>query len=188
MKYPPALASAVFFWMPITYALLPVFPYSGPALFTAVLIATCALSIAGILLILSGTFTKPVQRYFVVPLILDLLAVLTAGVLLALSGGSIPRGVPEFCWAGWAAGILLLAPCSLAVFSAVPADPRVRSASIALTAIMCVPAAIALALLVRDFPHGMFESALGIMAIYWIVCMPVIGVCYLAMAWHAKDG
>lgn len=188
MKYPPALASAVFFWMPITYALLPVFPYGGPVLFTAVLIATCALSIAGILLLLSGKFTKPVRRYLVVPLILDLFAVLMAGVLLALSGGSISRGVPESCWAGWAAGVLLLAPCSLAVFSAAPADPRVRSVSIALTAIMCIPAATAMVLLVRDVPHGMFESALGIMAIYWIVCMPVIGVCYLAMAWNAKDG
>jgi hypothetical protein len=189
MKYPLALASAVFFWMPVTYALLLVFPYSGPTLFTTVLIATCALSIAGILLILlSGKFTKPVQRYFIVPLILDLLAVLMSGVFLVIIGGSIPRGVPEPCWAGWAAGILLLAPCTMAVFYAIPADPRIRSGSLALTAIMCVPAAIAMIILVRDFPHGMFESALGIMAIYWIVCMPVIGVCYLAMAWNAKNG
>jgi uncharacterized protein YhhL (DUF1145 family) len=189
MKYPLALASAVFFWMPVTYALLLVFPYSGPTLFTTVLIATCALSIAGILLILlSEKFTKPVQRYFIVQLILDLLAVLMSGVLLALIGGSIPRGIPESCWAGWAAGILLLAPCSMAVFYVIPADQRVRSVSIALTAIMCAPATIAMVILVRDFPHGMFESALGMMAIYWIACMPVIGVCYLAMAWDAKDG
>ena len=189
MKYPLALVSGVFFWMPVTYALLPIFPYSGPVLFTAVLIATCALSVAGILLILfSGEFVKPVQRHLVVPLILDLLVVLMSGVLLALIGGSIPRGIPESCWAGWAAGILLLAPCSMAVFYVIPADQRVRSVSIALTAIMCVPATIAMFILVRDFPHGMFESALGMMAIYWIACMPVIGVCYLAMAWDAKDG
>lgn len=188
MKYSLVLASAVFFWMPVTYALLLVFPYSGPVLFTAVLIATCALSIAGILLILlSGKFTKPVQRYLVVPLILDLLAVLMSGVFLVIIGGSIPRGIPESCWACWAAGILLLAPCSMAVFHAIPADSRVRFVSIALTAIMCVPAITAMVILVRDFPHGMFESALGMMAIYWIVCMPVIGVCYLAMAWNAKD-
>ncbi len=189
MNYPLALASAVFFWMPVTYALLPVFPYSGPVLVTTVLVATCALSTAGILLILlSGKFTKPVQRYLVVPLILDLLAVLVSGVLLALIGGSIPRGIPESCWAGWAAGILLLAPCSMAVSYAIPVDQRVRSVSIALTAIMCVPATIAMIILVRDYPRGMFESALGMMAIYWIVCMPVIGICYLAMAWNAKDG
>lgn len=189
MNYPLALASAVFFWMPVTYALLPVFPYNGPVLFTAVLIATCALSIAGILLILlSGKFTKPVQRYFIVLLILDLLAVLMSGVLLVIIGGSIPRGIPESCWASWAAGILLLAPCSIAVFYAIPTDQRVRSVSITLTAIMCVPATIAMVILVRDYPHGMFESALGMMAIHWIVCMPVIGVCYLAMAWNAKGG
>ena len=188
MKYPLALASAVFFWMPVTYVLLLVFPYSGPVLFTVVLIATCALSLAGgIRLILSGKFTKPVRWYLVVPLILDLLAILMLGVFLVLIGESIPRGIPESCWASWAAGILLLAPCSMAVFYAIPADQRVRSVSIALTAIMCVPATTAMAILVRDFPHGMFESALGMMAIYWIACMPVIGACYLAMAWNAKD-
>jgi hypothetical protein len=189
MKYSLALASAVFFWMPVTYALLLIYPYSGPVLFTAVLIATCTLSIAGMLLtLLSGKFMKPVQRYLVVPLILDLLAVLMLGVFLVLIGGSIPRGIPESYWASWAAGTLLLAPCSMAVFYAIPADQRVKSVSIALTAIMCVPATTAMVILVRDFPHGMFESALGMMAIYWIVCMPVIGVCYLAMAWNAKDG
>jgi hypothetical protein len=188
MKYLLALTSAVFFWMPVTYALLLVFPYSGPFLFTAVLIATCALSIAGTLFILSGRFTKPVQRYLVVPLVLDLLAVLMFGVLLVLIGGSIPRGIPESGLIGWAAGILLLAPCSMAVFYAISADRRIQSVSIALTAIMCVPAATAMVFMIRDFPHGTFESALGLMAVYWILCMPVIGACYLAMAWYAKDG
>jgi hypothetical protein len=72
------------------------------------------------------------------------------------------------------------------VFSVVPAHPRVRSVSIALTAVMCVPAAVALVLLIMDYPYGTFESALGPMAFYWILCMPIIGACYLAMAWYAK--
>jgi len=187
MKYLLALTSAVFFWMPVTYALLLVFPYSGPFLFTAVLIATCALSIASTLFILSGRFTKPVQRYLVVPLVLDLLAVLMFGVLLVLIGGSIPRGIPESGLIGLAAGILLLAPCSIALFYSTPAASRARSVSIALTAIMCIPAATAMVFMIRDFPHGTFESALGLMAVYWIVCMPIIGICYLVTAWYANN-
>jgi hypothetical protein len=189
MKYPLALASAIFFWMPVTYALLLVFPYSGPFMLTAVPTATSIISIAGVLLILSGIFTKPVQRYLIVPIILDLLAVFGLGVFLLLTGeGAIPGSTPEPGWTAWAAGILLLAPCSLGVFSVVPAHPRVRSVSIALTAVMCVPAAVALVLLIMDYPYGTFESALGPMAFYWILCMPIIGACYLAMAWYAKAG
>ena len=187
VKYPLVLTSAIFFWMPVTYALLLVFPYSGPFLLTAILITMCTLSIAGTLLILLGRFTKPLQRYFIFPLILDLLAILMFGVFLFRIGGSISRGIPGSGWIGLAAGILLLAPCSIALFYAIPAASRARSVSIALTAIMCIPAATAMVFMIRDFPHGTFESALGLMAVYWIVCMPIIGICYLAMAWYAND-
>lgn len=187
VKYPLVLTSAVFFWMPVTYALLLVFPYSGPFLLTAILITMCTLSIAGTLLILLGRFTKPLQRYFIFPLILDLLAILMFGVFLFLIGGSIPRGIPGLGWIGWAAGILLLAPCSIALFYATPAASRARSVSIALTAIMCIPAATALVILIQDFLHNTIDSSLGLMAVYWIVCMPIIGICYLAMAWYAND-
>jgi len=188
MKYSLALASAIFFWMPVTYALLLVFPYSGPFMLTAVPTVTCTISIAGVLLILSGRFTKPVQRYFIVPIILDLLAIFVLGMFLLFNGeGAVPGSTPEAGWTAWAAGILLLAPCSLGVFSVVPAHPRVRSISVALTAIMCVPAAVALVILIKDYPYGTFEAALGPMAFYWILCMPIIGACYLAMAWFAND-
>jgi hypothetical protein len=114
MKYPLALASAIFFWMPVTYALLLVFPYSGPFMITAVPTAMSIISIAGVLLILSGRFTKLVQLYLIVPIILDLLAVLGLGIFLLLAGeGAIPGSAPEPGWTGWTAGILLLAPCSL---------------------------------------------------------------------------
>mgnify|MGYP006874221729 FL=1 len=187
VKYPLVLTSAIFFWMPVTYALLLVFPYSGPFLLTAILITMCTLSIAGTLLILLGRFTKPLQRYFIFPLILDLLAILMFGVFLFRIGGSISRGIPGSGWIGLAAGILLLAPCSIALFYAIPAASRARSVSIALTAIMCIPAATALVILIQDFLHNTFDSALGLMAVYWIVCMPIIGICYLAMAWYAND-
>ena len=187
VKYPLVLTSAIFFWMPVTYALLLVFPYSGPFLLTAILITMCTLSIAGTLLILLGRFTKPLQRYFIFPLILDLLAILMFGVFLFRIGGSISRGIPGSGWIGLAAGILLLAPCSIALFYSPPAASRARSVSIALTAIMCIPAATALVILIQDFLHNTFDSALGLMAVYWIVCMPIIGICYLAMAWYAND-
>jgi len=187
VKYPLVLTSAIFFWMPVTYALLLVFPYSGPFLLTAILITMCTLSIAGTLLILLGRFTKPLQRYFIFPLILDLLAILMFGVFLFLIGGSISRGIPGSGWIGLAAGILLLAPYSIALFYSTPAASRARSVSIALTAIMCIPAATALVILIQDFLHNTFDSALGLMAVYWIVCMPIIGICYLAMAWYAND-
>lgn len=88
---------------------------------------------------------------------------------------------------GWADGILLLAPCSIAWFYATPADNRARSVSIVLTAITCIPATTALVILIQDFLHSTFDSALGLLAVYWIVCMPIIGVWYLAMAWCAND-
>jgi len=188
MKYPLVIESAVFFWMPVTYVLLLGYPYSGPFLFTAVPTAICAVSIAGSLFFLSGRFTETTRRYYVIPLFLDLLAVFALGAIIVITGkGEIPGSVPDIVWAGWEAGTLLLAPCSFAVFLAMPAAPRVRYVACAITAIICAPVAIALGLLIKDYPYGIFESAIGLMSLYWIAFMPAIGVCYLAMAWYAKS-
>ncbi len=125
--------------------------------------------IAGTLFILSGRFTETTRRYYVIPLFLDLLAVFALGAIIVITGkGEIPGSVPDIVWTGWAAGTLLLAACFLAVFLAMPAAPRIRYVACAITAIICAPVAIALGLLIKDYPYGIFESAIGLMSLYWI--------------------
>jgi hypothetical protein len=189
MKCSWALVSAIFFWMPLTYAFLLVFPYNGPFLIGSVLITTCAISLAGTLLILSGKSRIPVKQYLVIPLALDLIIIFTLGIrLFLIEKGMILNGFSEpSWWTAWAAGILFLAPCSLLAFFGMPADWKGRSVSLALSAIICAPAALALVFVLMDYQHGNFESFFGPMALYWIVCMPVIGLCYIVTATYFKD-
>jgi hypothetical protein len=182
MKYPLVMASVIFFWMPLVYALIFIFPYSGPFLFFGVLVVTCTISAVGALLILFGRCREPARRFPVVLFTLDLLVILIFRVVGFLQDGSVIGSISESVWA---AGLLLLAPCSLVVFNSIPADRKVRVVTIALTLVICAPAAIALILLVQGFPHA-FDPALGLMALYWIAGMPVIGACYLAFAVYAK--
>jgi len=182
MKYPLVMASVIFFWMPLVYAFTFIFPYRGPFLFFGVLVVACTISAVGASLILVERCMGSARRFPVVLFTLDLLVILIFRVVGFLYEGSVIGSISESVWA---AVLLLLAPCSLVVFNSIPADRTVRFVTIALTLVICVPATIALILVVQGFPHA-FDPALGLMALYWIAGMPVIGACFLAFATYAK--
>ena len=151
MKYPLVMASVIFFWMPLVYAFTFIFPYSGPFLFFGVLVVACTISGVGASLILSGRCREPARRFPFVLFTLDLLVILIFRVVDVLRQGSVVGSISESVWA---AGLLLLAPCSLVVFNSIPADRKVRFVSIALTLVICAPATLALILVVQGFPHA----------------------------------
>lgn len=182
MKYPLVMASVIFFWMPLVYAFTFIFPYRGQFLFFGLLVVACAISVVGASLILVERCMGSACRFPVVLFTLDLLIILIFRVVDVLQQGSVVGSISESVWA---AGLLLLAPCSLGVFNSLPSDRKVRFISIALTLVICAPAIIALILVVQGFPHA-FDPALGLMALYWIAGMPVIGACFLAFAAYAN--
>jgi hypothetical protein len=162
----------------------------GSYLFSAVFIVTCTISTIEAVFLLFEQSVKPVIRPLIILIVLDLIIVLASGVVgYYNSGGIINDGINEKVRA---IGLLLLAPCSLALFLSVPTNERVRSASIVLTLVTCAPVAIAffivMDLVVRNPYYGIIESRIGLLAPYWFIGMPIIGLCYLGSAAYAKNG
>lgn len=170
-----ALASVVFFWFPVFFALRLIFPYSGPVLWAIILVLAGAVSFAGAALLLHGAVPGLAGRYLVFPLLLDLVAVIAGGLYGLFIMKEFPGGLGGEIWADT---LLLLAPCSAAVFISVPGESRVRSASICLAAFISSYSFLTILLLF----YGRFEPMIGLVYLYWLIGMPVIGACYLACA------
>lgn len=177
MKYALALASAVFFWMPIASLLILIFPFGGFSTWLGALVSTCVISFIGSILLLIGARLDPARFYWLIPFCLIIFAVLAAGVasFFLFSLGSFPEGTSEIFLA---IQLLMLAPCSVAVFLSLPLRGTVRSASIYLATFVSAYSVMTTFFL---FSGGYFPM-LGLLYLYWLFGMPIIGVCYLACA------
>lgn len=174
-----ALTSAIFFSMVATVFSMLILQDSSPVLFPAIVLTACIISMAGAVILLSDPRTVPVRRYLIVPILPDLSMIFIFG--LAGFFGSVTSVV-------FGIGILLLAPCSLAVFISLPKGGAIRPASVVLTSAICILAAVFLIIAMQDNLHGAIDPNLawGVISLYWMTGMPVIGICYLANAVFIK--
>ena len=82
MKHALALASAVFFWMPIASLLILIFPFGGLSTWFGALVPTCMISFTGSILLLIGARLDSSRFYWLIPFCLMTFAVLAAGVAI----------------------------------------------------------------------------------------------------------
>jgi len=177
MKHALALASAVFFWMPIASLLILIFPFGGLSTWFGALVPTCMISFTGSILLLIGARLDSSRFYWLIPFCLMTFAVLAAGVAIFFLFflGSFPEETSETFLAML---LLMLAPCSVAVFLSFPIRGTVRSASIYMGTFVS-----AYSVLTTFFLFiGGYLPMLGLLYLYWMFGMPIIGVCYLACA------
>ncbi len=177
MKYALALASAVFFWMPIASLLILIFPFGGLLTWFGALVPTCVISFIGSILLLMGARPDPSRFHWLIPFCLITFAVLAAGVAIfsLFFLGSFPKDTSETFLAIL---LLMLAPCSVAVFSSLPLRSTVRSASMYLATFVSAYAVLT----TFSLFSGGYLPMLGLLYLYWLFGMPIIGVCYLACA------
>ncbi len=175
MKRGLALISVVFFWFPVFLALLLIFPSSGSSLWAIILVPAGAVSFAGAFLLLQRTVPKTTGRFFVFPLLLDLAAVIACGLYGLFILEAFPSGLTGEIWA---TTLLLLAPCSVAIFIFIPGENRVRRVSIWLGAFISSYSVLTIIFLF----YGGFYPMLGLVYLYWLIGMPATGVCCLANA------
>jgi hypothetical protein len=174
MKYELALVSPVFFCYLILFPLTWLFRTVGDLAFDAVLVSISMISFIGSILLLISARNNSSRYYWLLPLSLTIFAVITvevAGFFLKLftyDTSVMLSGIT----------VLLLAPCSLMVFFSLPLPGKVRSASIYLAAFVSAYVGItAYFILIAGF-----IPALVLPYLYWIIGMPIIGICYLACA------
>ena len=134
MKYELALASPLFFWFPCSM-LFGLLTNIGNFFQFPILIATGLISLIGSVLLLIKAKKERLRFYRIIPLCINVIMVIAAGVVLFLSKPSWTEGVGAILWA---IILLMLAPCSGAVFSSLPESVRFRSASLNLTAAVSV--------------------------------------------------
>ncbi len=180
MKQGLALASAVFFWEPIAEILSLIFPFSGPILWIPALIPTCVVSFVGSVILIYEARTDSVRRYLVLPFCLDTLVVLATSLINFYIQRSFPEGAGGMLWAF---ALLMLAPCSAAVFFSIPTGGTIRSVSIYTVTIIS-----AYSVLTTFFLSiGGYLPMLGLVYIYWLFGMPIIGLCFLARAFLREE-
>jgi len=172
MKPALALASAVFFWWPIL-----LFWGFHSILWIVVLIPTGMVSFVGSVLLFREPGTDSARRYLLLPFCVDILAVFATGLLSFYSFRSFPMGIRgEF----WAFTLLMFAPCSAAVFYSIPKGGRAREISMYLAIILSAYSGITVFFLLFAGYLPMF----GLLYLYWMFGMPIIGVLFLVNAWY----
>jgi hypothetical protein len=176
MKHSLALVSAFFFWWPVTEILILLFPYSGSVVWIAALIPTGVVSLTGSILLFHVT-TDSIRRYPAVLLCLDIFLVLVTGLASFYLSGSFPANSPAIFWAF---ALLVLAPVSAAVFFSIPPDSLARSVSINLGALISAYSMLTMILLL----YAGYEPMLGLLYIYWLFGMPILGISFLARAYY----
>lgn len=175
MRHGLILVSVVFFWFPVLIALTQIFPSSGSLLWAMILVPAGIISFAGATLLLHRTVSVSARRSLVYPLFLDLSTVIAGGLYGLFIMKAFPSGLTGEIWA---TTLLLLAPCSVAIFISIPGESLVRSASIYLAVFISAYSILTIIFLI----YGHFEPMLGLTGYYWFAGMPVIGICYLACA------
>ena len=172
MKHAPALASAVFFWWPIL-----LFWGFHSILWIVILIPTGMVSFVGSVLLFRESGTDSARRYLLLPFCVDILAVFATGLLSFYYFRSFPLGMSGELWAFT---LLMLAPCSAAVFYSIPKGGRVRETSMYLAIIISAYSVITAILLL----YGGYLPMFGLLYLYWMFGMPIIGVLFLVNAWY----
>ena len=173
MKHGLALASAVFFWWIIYEILILIFPFSGPMIWIPALIPTCVVSFVGSVILISEARTDSVRKYLLLPFCLDTLVVLSTSLISFYIMRSFPEGTAGMLWAF---ALLMFAPCSAAVFFSIPTGGTIRSVSIYTVTIIS-----AYSVLTTFFLSiGGYLPMLGLVYIFWLFGMPIIGLCFLA--------
>jgi len=172
MKHAPALASAVFFWWPIL-----LFWGFHSILWIVILIPTGMVSFVGSVLLFRESVTDSTRRYLNLPFCMDILTVLATGLLSFNLLGSFPMGPSGELWAFT---LLMLAPCSAAVFYSIPKGGRVRETSMYLAIIISAYSVITAILLL----YGGYLPMFGLLYLYWMFGMPIIGVLFLVNVWY----
>lgn len=182
-SYAVVLISAIFFWMPVMYMILAVFPFKGPYLFEVVPIIAGTVSMAGAVLFMLVGNLDSARRFLVIPLFLALSAIVITGIMGIMCWGITP---PPLIDGIRGIGFLLLAPCSLIIFLIVHVSERIRTVSLALTLAITGVALLGIWFVAKDLPRTIMPS-LGLLGYYWIIGMPIIGICFLAWAISVKD-
>ena len=170
MKPALALASAVFFWWPIL-----LFWGFHSILWIVVLIPTGMVSFVGSVLLFREPGTDSARRYLLLPFCVDILAVLVTGLISFYNVQSFPVGPGGELLTF---SLLMLAPCSAAVFFSIPKAGRIREASIYLATIISAYSIITAIFLLYAGDLPMF----GLLYLYWMFGMPIIGILFLVNA------
>ena len=182
------LVSAIFFWMPVLFCLNFVFPYSGSSIFVISLVLTGAMTFFGSILYLLGISHKNRKFYLAVPFCIDALVIVIAGSMAIFYGESFLSDPVNIIDTAAIVALALLAPCSAALFYSLPEHGRVTRISIALSLLISVLAILSIVFTLRDLTiRPTIHAVLGLLGLYWMIGMPLIGICFIANAVNKRD-
>lgn len=177
------MVSAVFFWMPAAICLRLFLPYSGSFLMALSLVLAGVVTLIGSVLLLSEVVRKSGRSYMSVPVCLDTIAIVAAGSVVLFSGKSFLSDPVNVVETISIVGLALLAPCSAVLFYALPEKNTVTRISIALSSLIGIFAVFVILLTLKDLSvRPTIHAMLGVLWLYWLIGMPVIGMCYIANA------
>ncbi len=175
--------SAIFFWMPAAICLRLFLPYSGSFLMACSLVLAGVATLIGSVSLLSEAVRKSGKSYLSVPFCIDTLAIVVASSMVLLSGKSFLSDPVNVVETITIVGLTLLAPCSAVLFYSLPEKNTVTRVSIALSSLIGVFAVFVILITLKDLSiRPTIHAMLGLLWLYWIIGMPVIGMCYIANA------